>query len=354
MKFSVAFSVLACVLPLLRGSAGSLFFPMLSLLFTCFWFCFVRRYIPFSAVIFERSIDLIRNYPSIVLLTIVQFVAACGIGLLFGGVMLSVRGGELAPLLYVYLMFSYYWILYTINYVVYMTGAGLAARDYFLKNTDFMPQSPVWDSFKLAATKSLGSAAFAALLLAVIRTLRAVLAWQPNRQDDERGGVETVMLVQRCLALCVLAMLERIVHFMSRYALIYCSVFGVPYAEGCRRWAELSCTKFIDVLIKGDIIGMSIVMNMLVFLIGTGLVAYFAGGLLFVQKEIVGFLVGVAVLTGFVLSLVFLQPVTVMTDTLFVCFAEDPERLKATDPELFDRLEGTYKSELDKKVRFAE
>jgi hypothetical protein len=149
------------------------------------------------------------------------------------------------------------------------------------------------------------------------------------------------MLALRCLAL-----LESIVHFMSRYALIYCSVFGVPYAEGCRRWAELSCTKFIDVLIKGDIVGTSIMMNMLVFLIGTGLLAYFVGGLLFVQREIIGFLVGVAVLLGFVLFLVFMQPITVMTDTIFVCFAEDPERLRATDPELFDRLEGTYRSEL--------
>jgi hypothetical protein len=41
-----------------------------------------------------------------------------------------------------------------------------------------------------------------------------------------------------------------------------------------------------------------------------------------------------------------------MVDTLFVCFVEDPERLRITNPELFEKLEATYRAGLTKRLRF--
>jgi hypothetical protein len=224
-----------------------------------------------------------------------------------------------------------------------MTGAGLAARDYFLRGTEFMPRSPVWDSLKLALTTSLGSAACAGLLLAVIRTLRALVEARRSGDDERNRGLE----ILRCLALCLLSLLEGIAKFMSRYALIYCSVWGVPYREGCRRWAELECTKFIDVLIDGSIIRNAIGMNGIVWLIGTGFVAWALAGAADAAAQAV---VVVAVVIAGLMWFIVTEPIQVMVDTLFVCFAEEPERLRVTDPALFDRLEAGYREWLGKRL----
>jgi hypothetical protein len=140
----------------------------------------------------------------------------------------------------------------------------------------------------------------------------------------------------------VLSLLEGIARFMSRYALIYCSVWGVPYKEGCRRWAELECTKFIHVLTDGTIVGDAVAMNGIVWLIGTGFVAWAVAT------------VGAAVGIGALMWMIVTQPVQAMVDTLFVCFAEEPERLKVTDRALFDRVESGYRGWLGKKVYIEE
>jgi hypothetical protein len=347
MIIGLIFSGVAVIGPLITGSIGALIFPVICLALTCLWYCLVQHRIPFSALIFERALSLVRRYPSLLLLTAGLFVFQLGLAVAFG-VVAVMAGGEHAGGLYFYLFFSYLWIQFTLNYIVYMTGAGVAARDYFMRGTEYMPQSPVLDSLRLALTTSLGSAACAALLLAVIRTLRAMLESSRANGDGENrhAGLEVV----RCLAMCLLALLEGFARFMSRYALIYCAVWGVPYGEGCRRWCELECTKFIGVIIDGDIVGMSMGMNAVAVFIGTGLVAWAIGK--GATNGLAGVVVAIAVVGGALIWALITQPVQVMVDTLFVCFAEDPERLRETDPATFESIEVIYRAGLSKRVGY--
>jgi hypothetical protein len=250
---------------------------------------------------------------------------------------MALTSPEEHPMLYIYLIFSFVWTVATIEYVVYVTGAGVCARDYFLKGTPYWPESPVWDSFKVACTNSLGSSACAALFLALIHALRAAIRLS-ERSDNERDrgrGME----ILRCIALCLLDVIEAFARFMSRYALIYCGVFGVSYSEGCKRWRDLSLYKWIDVLISGNVIENALGLNMLVFVIGSGVFGWLLGALRFPGQDLERVVLIVASIAfAWMVFALFREPVVVMSDTLLLCWAEDPERLQEINPALHERF----------------
>jgi hypothetical protein len=113
-----------------------------------------------------------------------------------------------------------------------------------------------------AWTTSFGSAALGGFLLAVIQTLKAIAETKDDRSDN--GALACL----KCMVLCLLACLESCIQMITRYALIYCATFSVPFVEGCRRWAELARKKFVDCLITGNIIEECLAINWLVFSIG--------------------------------------------------------------------------------------
>jgi hypothetical protein len=340
---SMAISIVSSIVPAIAtGNLFTLFFPLLPIIFCIVWYCIVRNRIPYSAAILQKSVGIIRDHPAIIGVAVFQSIVDFLVTVLYAFAMFFCQVHN-ASGLYVYLIFSYTWTINTFDYVVYVTGAGLGARDYFLRGTAFWPKYPVWDSFKLASTKSLGSSACAALLLAVIRTLRAMIKLSEGRdRENERNGVMTVL---RCLTLCLLNLLERIARFMSRYALIYCGVFGVPYQEGCRRWLELSTKKWLDVLISGNLIDTALGFNGFVFVIGSGLIGWGVGELGFSGRQIeVIFAVIASVIFCWVVFALLKQPVIVMSDTLLLCWAEDPERLSETNPGLHETILAAYEN----------
>jgi hypothetical protein len=313
-----------------------------------FWYCIVQSRLAYSAAILEKSVSLIREHPTILVLAVLHAI----IGFLV--TMFYAIAGSLTvpaehPSLYIYLVFSFVWTISTFDYVIYVTGAGLCARDYFLRGTPFWPEYPVWDSFKVACTTSLGSSACAALLLAVIHALRAAIRLtERSDNDNDRGGG---LVFIRCIALCLLDLLESIARFMSRYALIYCGVFGVSYRDGCKRWLDLSLHHWVDVLISGNVIETALGLNMFGFVVGSGLIGWLLGIVRFPDENLAkGVLVLVSVALCWMVFSLFKQPVVVMSDTLLVCWAEDPERLKEINPALHERFLAASENRASREV----
>jgi hypothetical protein len=272
----------------------------------------------------------------------VQIGVAVGLGVTTGFMAYLEYNGAI----YLYIVFTFFWISITFGYVVYLTLAGLGASWYFLTGTEYESKHPVWDSFKRAFTTSFGSAAVAGFIIAVIELLRAIA--KPKGKKDEGCGD-----VLRCLALCILACLESCVRWICRYALIYCAVFGVPFSEGCRRWAELSVKKFADVVVTGCVISRVIGMNLLLFTLGGALVAFGIGYLSYDRggtdlTNSILMAVGTGMITLAIFSLLQ-QPIRAISDTILVCFVEEPDRLQSSAAELANILTGYYQAELMKR-----
>lgn len=317
-------------------------FPIIWILLSLCMYCMFRKYIPFSASVLDMTCKLIVRFPSVIFVEFMQMIINIGVSIFFSAIVFYIQYRRFSNFIYIWVILSYYWTSLTIEYVTYMTCAGLAASWYFLNGTEYMPKNPCLQSFKRAITTSFGSACLAGLLLAIIQTLKALV----NMGDSggSNGVVSMIICLLRCIAMCVLNILECCLSFIIRYALIYCAIFGVPFKEACRRFAELQCNRFIDALIGGCMIGNALSYNMLTFSVGSAILGYGLGYWAFGKDTIIGciFTCIFALIFTLCIFMVFESPVETISDTIFVCFAESPEQLKTTANELYELFVDKY------------
>lgn len=321
-----------------------LIIPVIVVLLVLCCYCCLRRYIPFSTAVFKKTVQLMIKYPSLIGFTLLELVIDIVINIIFSIQVIAVYLAEWSRYILIWSVLSFFWTNLTVYYVDFMTGAGLASSWYFLNDTDYFPQFPVWESFKRAMTTSFGSASEAGFLLAVIKTLNWII--ENDSSDD------IYMLIFKLIALCILCILECIVSFLNHYGLIYCATFGIKYTEGCRRWLELSTKRFCNVICEGCIIEYVVTWNWFCFALmslgaGAGL-GYWYG----VSNDVSVVLPAVFwAIFGLLFAAIFFNiisaPLEVISDTLFVCFAENPERLKTTANDLYQTMAELYHDQLD-------
>jgi hypothetical protein len=254
---------------------------------------------------------------------------------------------KLPGLLVVYCLFSFYWITLTLGYVAYLTFCGVGSSWYFLNDTPYLPRSPTWESYKRAWTTSFGSAAIAGFLLAVIQTLKALA----NTEGSKSQAIDCL----RCIAMCILAVLEVCIKMITRYALIYCATFGVPFKEGCRRWGELGFKKLVDCLISGNVIGECLFINWLVFSGGGALLSYGIGYASITDNVSPKFGAAVTAVIGLLVTIaiyaILSKPIQAISDTVLICFSEAPDQLQTSAHDLHVALADHYGQNARKSTR---
>lgn len=349
---AVLFTIIFALIPsLLTKSFIFMIFPAVFLIIIIVVFCCNKKYIELSAAVLRATMIIILKNPMIIAFALLDCIVEVLVSALTVAWIYYIEAKYMNRGIYVYVLFSYLWMMITFSYVIYMTGAGLSATYYFLGGTDYFPRFPTLQSFKRACTSSFGTCALAGFILTIINLLEALVYGLDVRVD---GPVGILICVLRCVALCILRIINAIFSFIARYGLIYCAIFGIPFKEGCRRWVELSCTKFIDVICTGCIVKLSLNFNMIIFAIGSALVGYG-----------VGFLIGsddtrtYAQLYACLFTLVFTlcifvlleQPIETMSDTLFVCFAEAPDKFAQFDNPLYEQFVKVYGERLETKTK---
>jgi hypothetical protein len=141
---------------------------------------------------------------------------------------------------------------------------------------------------------------------------------------------------------------------VSRYSLIYCAMFGVPFREGCRRWAELSSNRFVDVIMGGVCVGSALSYHQVLFAAGGGLLGFgmgYAAAGTENEEHWMGVLVAIiAGLVTFAILDVVSTPILTMSDTLLVGFAEAPEKLDSNAAPLYRLIAEFYRRGLAARI----
>ena len=345
----VIIALLCVIYPMLKYKIYYLaVFPGMMMLFTVILYCICHDDIKFSAAFLKQTCLIVIRNLTLFCFIFVELVLNTIIGIGFSFMVWLIIYKNLSVYIYIYLILSYYWIIYTIGYIMYVTGAGVGGTWYFLNGTEYFPEYPVWESFKRATTTSLGSSCCAAFWLAVVQLCRAII--RIDASGCNQGA--WIIIVIQVIALCILCIIECCFSWINRYALIYCALFGVPYREGCRRFMELSCSKFIDVLFDGSIVSTALTYNLFVFVIGGAFLGFGFGYLL--EDDNSYFRIFTCVFALFFTYAIYLIcdfPIETICDTLFVCFAEAPEKLKTSANELYENCKDIYGKKIKKRMK---
>jgi len=351
----VVFALILIIYPMIFYKIyAMLVFPAFILIISLILWCIYRETIPMSAAVMKQTGLLICQYPSVILSVIIQSIVDTIVTVVFTLFVYFVLIKGFSVYVYIYVVFAFYWISYTFGYVIYMTGSGLGSTWYFLNGTEYFPKNPVWESFKRAWTTSFGSASCAGFWLALIEILELIIKMDTN---SDSGAAQIAILIIKCIALCILACIKACFKFIARYALIYCATFGIPFKEGCRRFTELKCNRFIDVMLEGSCINACLTFNFVVFVIGACLLGYGIGDAMAGSSGAV-FVCIFTLLFTLAIFLLLEYPFETISDTLFICFAEAPEKLKTSANELYEFIVDNYgknmKKKLDKQIKKAE
>jgi len=336
-------------------------FAGLYLLCYFFW----RSRIPFAKVVLKTVTAVTRKYPATIFIGFIGCVVAIvWYGLIAVTIVaaLSYWGYKnnsetstndnkavIGYVVYVFLIFSFFFTSQVINNVVHVTISGVFATYYFrgvvepgTNKIEVDVRNPTIKSFKRAMTTSFGSICFGSLLIALVSTLR-VLASQAKHEAAEDENY--LLCIIACCVECILSCIEDGIEYFNKYAFTEVAIYGKPYCQAAKDTWTLCKARGIEALINDNIIGNvlsigAITVGCLAAAVVFALGFFFAGA---INPSIIIFTI-IAFLAGILIFSVVAQVIDSGVATTFVCLCEDPDALRQTKPELWEKVRDTYPS----------
>lgn len=327
---NVGVAVIQIIAAIISFASGIVVSGVLLLIFAgiqLLWLYLVRSRIPFSAALLKIGSELVIRYKTIILtnflligfkLAYIVFWAAAVFPYLNRGV----EAEDPAPsdgILTTLLVLFFFWTSQVVFNVMHVTAAGLAATWYFV-GSGSMPRNPTWASFRRAVTTSFGSICFGSLLVAMIKLIRYIAESQRNHDHP----------FVSCIIDCILGCLERLLEYFNTYAFVHVAIYGCGYIEAAKRTWKLAKECFFAAYFNDALVGTTI------FFVSLGCSGFIG--------VITAVATGNAAAGGIVFCLIFAIHMLVFRAlesfvvTIFVCFAQQPQALQVSSPELYSML----------------
>ena len=230
------------------------------------------------------------------------------------------------------LLVSLYWGFQVNQNISHTTTCGVAATWYFSSEINY---NPTPRAFKRTMTTSFGSVCLGSLLVAILEALRAMIKNAQNGKNE----------MLKCIALCLLNCIERMVRYFNKYAYAQCAIYGTSFITSAKRTLDLFSSRGILALINDDLTGLAIFAGALIGGVVTAAIGYGVGFVFYHNDNDddvrIGVPIGLAVY-GFFIGLVLCQTVLYVVHSaivcLFVCYCEDPATLQRNRPEEYNRI----------------
>ncbi|EGG14989.1 hypothetical protein DFA_09809 [Cavenderia fasciculata] len=332
---NIIITIILCIVAFVTGNwfMGALLI-FVALICFIFFISLIKR-IDFTAALLTSSIELLDRFPACYRVGFASLVVNF-IWLILWGLAVTRMSYTFTDtsfnILFVFMVFSFYWVTNVIKNVVHCTISGLFASWYFLDGSVGMPPSPTAKSFKRAITTSFGSICFGSLLLAIVSTLRYIAQ---SLQSSKNGIVQLV----GCLLNCILSLFESVLQLFNVYAYTQVAIYGKSYCDAARSTMDLVKNRGADLIVNDNFISTALSISIL-------LGAVLAG--------IVGFIISLAVSSApaiswlmiFCISFSFIMIVMEViysgVVTTVVCFLMEPNILAQSKPDIYRLYTTTY------------
>ena len=250
-------------------------------------------------------------------------------------------------------LFLLFWILASIHYFTFMIISGVVADWYFTPRDKksgkklrhnkwakdyndeiYLTNTPICDAVCRTLRYHIGTIVFAALIIAIIRTIRYFVLYTIKICD---GGARPnrVHLFLKGFVQCLLKLLECILDKVNKHALIYNAIYGDAFCPSvCGSfsliWSNLIRAAFIS-LVSRIITVLGKVMITLVVVGMCWFIMIYGGNIKYIgnfNKDGFGSLIPLFIIgcISFVISKFFLSVYDTAIDTVFMCFLVDEKQ----------------------------
>lgn len=232
----------------------------------------------------------------------------------------------------IYYTLGFFWTFNWILAIAQCTIAGAIASWYWARDKKSIPAMPVLASFKRTMTYHMGSLAFGALIIAIIQTIRAVLAYIQNYCKRNKAST-MVKAVLACLQ-CCFACMESMMKFLNTNAYIEIAVYGYSFCEAARTAFSLLMRNAIRLVVLDKVGDFLFFLGKMFITLLTSLIAVamlknpqYAPG----PDDIdVGRFWAIPLILvamfSYIIASCFMAVFDMAVSTIFLCFCEDCER----------------------------
>lgn len=262
----------------------------------------------------------------------------------------------------IYCVFFFFWILWFIRGMNQFTIAGALSHWYFTRQKP--KPHPVAKAFGWGVRYHMGSIAFGAALIAIICTIRAILAYIQAKLKGSENRVAQFIL---CCLQCCLYCFQKLLEFISKRAYIMIAIeCKIGFCRGAKEALKLIIRNILR-MVAVDSVGEFLVWMGKLTITGAavfvGLLAIRPG---WFSKALEALLPTISVsywwlpiavigLVSFLTSALFLSVYGFGIETLLMCFCYDSEVSKGREPfgpkSLLSYMEKVKKEELNRRLR---
>lgn len=231
-------------------------------------------------------------------------------------------------------LFSFFWTLFFIQGMEAMILAATFATWYWTFNKRNLPFFTLTAGLWRSIWNNAGTVAFGALIIAIVRMIRVVLAYIQNKVKKFDNPITKCIL---CLCQCFFACLENFLRFINKNAYIMCAVHGKGFCLSARDAFSLLMRNIIRVFVLDKVTDFIFFLSKVLLGLGVGVGTYY---LLQIEElkswtggERLHFYLVPSIILGastYVIASIFFNVYSMAVDTLFLCFLEDSERNNGT------------------------
>jgi len=341
-------------------AAALLLFALLNVL----WIWCIRKQIAFTATVLKSVSAILLRMPELLLIQLGMSGAALGVMALWGGSYIELlalmdeydheHDTNAAAVGYwaagnIWALISLFWVQFTLVNIAVVTACATVGAWYFSPSAFgdgcFGCRPPVWWGLLRALTFNFGSIAFGSLVLAIMRTIIVVVQYLAKKAESQGGMVAKCAC---CCLICCLKCIEGTLNWLTEYAFVYVAIYGVNFCSAGQKVFSLLGKAGAQAVIQTSLITpllwLSSALGLAVgCLCGWG--AHQQVGSDGLSDDARHLQLAVALVSGGAVGyLVMTIGVNVVIGagckTLLVCFTEEPEHLKDSDPALYEAFSG--------------
>ncbi|XP_045760351.1 choline transporter-like 2 isoform X3 [Maniola jurtina] len=227
-------------------------------------------------------------------------------------------------------LLGFFWAMFFISGVADMMLASTFSTWYWTFHKNDLPFFTLTSGIYRTLRYHLGTVAFGALIIAIVRVIRVILEYIDHKVKKFDNPFTRCIM---CCCKCVFWCLENFLKFVNKNAYIMCAVHGKNFCRSANDAFSLLMRNIIRVVVLDKVADFIFFLSKLLISIGVGFAVYYLLEWNYVYEVTKGERLHYNYVPAVILSVatylictIFFNVYSMAVDTLFLCFLEDCER----------------------------
>lgn len=221
-----------------------------------------------------------------------------------------------------YFLFVFFWTSQFIVAMGQLVNALAVSTWYFTRDKSTIGNSTVVSSIHKAFRYHMGSAAFGSLIIAIIKTIRAVIMYLQDKAA--KSGNKAAQMVLCCLQCCMWC-IEKCMKFINKNAYIQIAIFGYSFCKAARCAFFLILRNIATIAAVGLVSEIVTLIGRILVPLMSTFVAYIILNTMSDQLYTLWFPLLLTFLLSYVVSDLFISIFSMAISTILQCFIADKE-----------------------------